>query len=162
MGKAFEQQWQEDTEPLSFRFSPNCSLSPRAEKQAFWIIAGSTLMASSVISMMGYWLVMPFAGLEIGILAWAFETLGKRRGDYESVRVLGDDLHLESRRGNRTNVSCVNRYWVDLFTRRDGVSGHMQLMVRSHGRETEVGMFLTDDDRMALFRMLKAWQTAQT
>ena len=37
------------------------------------------------ICLLGYWPVMPFAGLEMGVLAWAFEVIRRRELDYENL-----------------------------------------------------------------------------
>lgn len=146
-----------DVASLSFRSGPNCSLSERQCKWVFWGIAGVTFSIAAVFGAMGYWLTLPFAGLEIGVLAWAFDSLRRHRKDYESLEIVGDEIFLESRQGERVNKACVNRSWAQLVTRKDAVSGHIRLAVRSHGQDNEIGLFLNDEDRMQLCHSLKGW-----
>lgn len=154
-----ELEWnvQAGTEQLSFRSTPNCSLSASASKRVFWGMAGVTFLIAAVFGFMGYWLTLPFAGLEIGVLAWAFDSLARHRKDFESLEIVGEELVIESRQGERLDKSCVNRHWTQLVMQKDVVSGHVRLAVRSHGQETEIGFFLNDEDRLELRKSLKGW-----
>lgn len=142
---------------MRFRSCPNCSLSERQCKVVFWSIAGVTFSIAAIFSALGYWLILPFAGLEIGVLAWAFDSLGRHRRDFELLEIVGDELFMESRQGDKTSKACVNRYWAQLVVQKDSVSGHVRLTVCSHGRGNEIGLFLDDEDRMRLCDSLKTW-----
>jgi uncharacterized membrane protein len=54
---------------------PNRSLSHTRQRAVFWGLAALCFGIAAVFAALGYWPVLPFAGLEIGLLAWAFETL---------------------------------------------------------------------------------------
>lgn len=157
MSPELERNVQAGVERLSFRSAPNCSLSESACKRVFWGIAGVTFAIAAVFGAMGYWLTLPFAGLEIGVLAWAFDSLGRHRKDFESLEIVGEELLMESRCGNRTEKSRTNRYWAQVVAQKDVVSGHVRLAVRSHGQETEIGLFLNDEDRLQLCKSLRGW-----
>ena len=54
--------------------SPNCSLTPRREHGWFvgsLAVGDLRLVAGFLAATRGLWPVLPFAGLEIGLLAWA-------------------------------------------------------------------------------------------
>lgn len=156
------QDGSEQNEHLCFRSKPNCSLSGRQCKWFFWGIAGVTFSIAAVFGAMGYWLVLPFAGLEIGVLAWAFDSLSRHRNDFELLEIAGDEIFLESRQGERMSKACVNRCWAQLVMQKDAVSGHVRLALRSHGQDNEIGLFLNDEDRMLLCNSLKAWLKKST
>lgn len=141
---------------FSYCSRPNCSMTPECRKVAFGVIAAMTLLVASVFGFLGCWLVLPFAGLEIGVLAWAFDAVGKRSGDYESLSMNGDDILVERRQGETIERRTFNRHWVQLVNeRRRG--GIIELALRSHGRETKLGLFLTDEGRMELAEELQTW-----
>lgn len=143
---------------------PNCALSEQACKKVFWGVAGITLSISVVFAAMGYWLTLPFAGLEIGVLAWSFEQIHKHRDDYETLRVEGEELYVEARHGEQLQNLRFNRQWSRLVSGKDAVSGHYSLMIRSHGRDTPLGRYLDDDRRKQLGAVLQKWlgQSANT
>lgn len=140
-----------------FYSQPNCSLTLRGRKLAFGLIATVVLLIASIFSWLGYWLILPFAGLEIGVLAWAFDALEKRSGDYETLSLCGDEIVVERRRGDMLERRTFNCHWTQLVTVGNGRSGRVGVALRSHGRETELGAFLTDEGRLELAEELQAW-----
>lgn len=131
-----------------FTSRPNCSLNARARRRVFWAIALVTLLIASVFSALGYWLTLPFAGLEIGVLAWAFDCLGRRHGDYETLTIDDGEVIVERSHEGRLERQQFNREWVSLVQRHG--QGRLNVALRSQGRETELGMFLTDEARAEL------------
>lgn len=145
-----------------FRFTsrPNCSLTARGRVRVFWAIAGMTLGIAATFAALGYWLTLPFAGLEIGVLAWAFQALGRRSGDFETLTIRGDEVKLARKRDEQVEQFDFNRQWVSLVQDRHGA--RVRVALRSHGREIDVGLFLDDEGRRALGRELQAWLRAGT
>jgi uncharacterized membrane protein len=142
---------------FSFYSQPNCSLTQRGRKHVFMVIAIVTLLIASVFSWLGYWLILPFAGLEIGVLAWAFESMGKRAGDYESMRICGNEILVERRQGKHVERRTLNSYWARLVFVGARPGKRVELTLRSHGQTTELGVFLTDEQRLELAEELQAW-----
>lgn len=139
-----------------FYSQPNCSLTQGERKKVFWGIAAMTLFIASVFGWMGYWLILPFAGLEVGVLAWAFDSLNRRVGDYESLRICGDEILIERRHGELLGRRTLNCQWTKLVlvsARR----GKVRLALRSGGEETELGAYLTDEARLELAKKLQTW-----
>ena len=123
---------------------------------AFGVIAAVTLLVACAFGFLGCWPVLPFAGLEIGVLAWAFEAVGNRSGDYETIRIDGDVILVERRQGLNVERHSFNCHWVRLVNeKRRG--GRVELALRSHGRDTKLGLFLTDEGRMELAEELQTW-----
>jgi uncharacterized membrane protein len=139
---------------FEFISRPNCSLTHAQQQRVFWGLAGVCFGIASAFAAMGYWLVLPFAGLEIGLLAWAFEAIRARESDFESVTIRGDTLILEWHDGKRCGRREMNRHWamVICHCRR---SGRCRVSLRSHGKETELGQFLSDEGRLALAQTLR-------
>lgn len=122
-----------------------------------WIVFGSlasvSLLIAAVFAMLGAWLILPFAGLEIAALALVLRWLRAHAEDFERVSVCGDRVMLDVRESDRTRHMEFNRLWATLVVRRQRWS--TKLALRSHGREFEVGRFLDDGGRQALARELK-------
>ena len=144
----------ETDDVFEFISRPNCSLTRAQQQRVFWGLAGVCFGIASAFAAMGYWLVLPFAGLEIGLLAWAFEVIRAREFDFESVTIRGDTLILEWHDGKRSGRREMNRHWARVICRCRR-SGRCRVSLRSHGKETELGQFLSDEDRLALAQMLR-------
>lgn len=140
-----------------FTSRPNCSLTTRGRKAAFWVIAAVTLLIATVFATLGYWLTLPFAGLEIGVLAWAFESLGRQCGDFETLTIEDDEVRVERKRGDHQEYLRLNRQWVSLIQVKKQAGGQVRVALRSHGKETELGLFLTDEARSELGVKLQSW-----
>ena len=67
----------------------NCSLSSTG-RLLFLLLMGVVSFGIALgFAMLGAWLVLPFAGLEMLLLSWAFYHVGCHAGDYERIRVQG-------------------------------------------------------------------------
>ena len=140
-----------------FHSRPNSSLTRGQRKKAFWGIAAVTLLIASLFSWLGYWLILPFAGLEVGVLAWAFEALDKHSNDYETLSLCGDEIVVERRQGDKLERRTFNCHWAQLVTVENRRGGRVGVALRLHGRDTELGTFLTDEGRLELAEELQAW-----
>ncbi len=139
-----------------FHSRPRCSLTRTQERLVFWSVVGVCFGTAIGFAVLGYWLVLPFAGLEIGLLAWAFEALRKRESDYETLTIDGDTVVLEWRSGNQHGQRRMNRHWVHVACDCKAPGKDCRLSVRSHGRETEVGHHLSDEARLKLAATLRS------
>jgi len=139
-----------------FHSRPRCSLTRAQERLVFWSLVGVCFGAAIGFAAVGYWLVLPFAGLEIGLLAWALEALRKRESDFETLTIDGDVVMLEWRAGKQSGRRKMNRQWVQVACECSAPGKDCRLSVRSHGRETEVGHHLSDEARLQLAATLRS------
>ncbi len=135
--------------------SPNNSLS---KVGALRLFAGISLVALTIAMCfvsMGAWLVLPFAGLELAALAWAFYYVGVHSTDFESITIDADQVVVEKRDQNGLSSSVFHRYWVRV-TLRELAGGRRVLCIGSHGKEVEFGgRFINDEQRVAVMREIK-------
>ena len=155
-----EQMNTEDCEGVSagafvFQSRPNHSLTHSQQRFVFWSLAGVCLATSSGFALLGYWLILPFAGLEIGLLAWALGVLRSQEGDFETLTIEGDVVVLEWHAGTSGERREMNRQWARVVCdcRAPGRDCHLSLS--SHGRETKVGQYLSDEARLQLAATLR-------
>jgi uncharacterized membrane protein len=134
---------------------PNCSLSPKGRIGVVALIASFSLAVAIGFSLIGAWLVLPFAGLELVAVAYAFYYINCHAADYESITIEGDQLAVEKRDYKNTSQIVFHRYWARVLLRRLP-SGDQSLLLRSHGKEVEFGRhFMNNDQRLALAQQLK-------
>jgi uncharacterized membrane protein len=134
-----------------FELRPNSSLTPRAAAFFYLSIAAMSLGIAGGFAWLGFWPVLPFAGLELAGLGAAFWITQRRAGVREFVQV--DEHRVTFRReglGQKLERE-FHRPWVRVEMRRAPVAHWpSRLLLAAHGRSVEVGAFLTEDERIAL------------
>ena len=135
---------------------PNRSLSPKQQHLVLWGVAIPCMTIAIIFAGLGYWLVLPFAGFEIGLLAWAFESLRRHDADYESITIQGDRLELAWRYAAETGHREFNTHWTQAECVCEPNENRCRFCVRSHGESIELGRFLSDQDRIKLAQSVRA------
>jgi uncharacterized membrane protein len=130
----------------------NNSLS-RSERQIVFglILAVSLGIAAGFTVIFGAWPIMPFAGLEMAVLYFAFRYMDRHASDYETITIRDGSVAIEVHEGPDVTRLELNRYWAKVVCEADG----SRLALRSHGRDIEVGRHLCEEKRLEWARELK-------
>lgn len=130
---------------------PNCSLTPRSARLFVGSLALLTFAVALFFTARGLWPVLPFAGLEIGLLAWAVKA-SLRSGARREVIVVSDEtVTVERGLPGGMSLMVFPRHWARVKLRDPQRSAHpSRLTIESHGRACEVGRFLTEEERRGL------------
>ena len=143
-----------DTTRIELR--PNCSLSPRGARLFMLSVAVASLSVALPISLLGYWLVLPFAGLEIALVAWALRSSMARRFEQQTIIVSERTVAILDVAAQRRLTVEFPRHWAQVRMRAGGSPLHpSRLTVESHGRCHEIGRFLNEQERQSLARRLR-------
>lgn len=129
----------------------NNSLSSTGRLLVFVFIFVFSVGIAAAFAYFGAWLILPFAGLEMLVLYWAFRTIERHARDYELIEIDDDKVRVERLEGGTTRSEAFSRYWARVVVSRDG----SRLALRSHGRELEIGRVLNDAQRLELARALQ-------
>jgi uncharacterized membrane protein len=138
---------------FNLTFKRNCSISPR---DSCWLLAFAMCVSLGIaagFACFGAWLILPFAGLEMLALAAAFYLNGRHAADYERIAFAEGRLLVEARDAERLEQHEFNAAWVRVAERRLG--REVRLLLRSHGREFEVGRHLDAERRLSLAARLR-------
>ena len=140
----------------SFRvtFKPNSALTADNKIKVVVLLAMIPIIIGIGFSLLGAWLVLPFVGLEILALAFAFYYINHHEADYESISIEGDSLVVERCTAKQVSQVIINPYWVKVL-QRQLPNGELDLYLQSHGKVIEVGRYLTSEQRELLARQLK-------
>ena len=126
---------------------PNFSLSWKGN---LWVLAGLGLVAfgtAAFMAQLGAWPVFPFAGLEIGGLLVALYVLLHRNSHQEVLRFSTDSVRIEKGRFAPTSGWQCARAWAQAVVISSRHPWYPpRVAIRSHGKEVEVGAFLSLDD----------------
>lgn len=135
---------------------PNQSLSWRGNMV---VLASLGLVMATIatgFALMGLWLVLPFAGLELLAVAVALYLTCRRLANSEVISLSPAAIRVESGYRYPESSHRVTRDWVriDLYDR-DASAQRSRLYIRSQGQAIEVGACLTDEEREKLARELR-------
>jgi uncharacterized membrane protein len=129
----------------------NNSLNSTGRFLAFASIFVVSIGIAAAFAAFGAWLILPFAGIEMLVLYLAFRYMDRHAADYERIAVEGDRVTVEVFEAGRTHSQEFHCYWARLAVGPDGG----RLVLRSHGRELEIGRYMSDGQRLYLARALK-------
>jgi uncharacterized membrane protein len=135
---------------------PNCALSPETATLFFVSVAVTPLLIGVLFVARGLWPVLPFAGLELGLLGWALRASLRRRHATQTVEISDTEVAVTTRSPAGEQRILFSRHWAKVTLR--GYRGWQpsRLLIESHGRTCEVGTFLTEEERRSLAKRLRA------
>jgi len=144
-----------DSPPFVHLSVPNRSLGPAARRWVLAGIAATILLIACAAMAIGAWLVMPFAGLEIALLALAFHLVGVHDGDFERLEIGEGEVRVEARDANRVTRFVGHRPWARVVFRERGARCTLGLAYA--GRMVPLGRLLSDEGRRRLAGQLRGW-----
>ncbi len=158
-------------EPVETRLEigPNAALSVRQAWLFLGVVAVMGMGVSAGFALLGFWLVLPFAGMELGALGAAL-YVSMRRNRYREVLVFGSrQLRVEFGELGRGAIRVIDlpRAATRVLVER-GANPHAPtgLWLSCAGRRVRIGACLTDVERDRLAARIKqlltpAWADAR-
>lgn len=118
----------------------------------FAAVAVLTLLVAVRFILLGIWLVLPFALLEIGVLGVSLYLFERASRYSETIQIAPDSLLITTRNGVTTlREYRFQPYWVQIALQLDPRDWYpSKLLLRSHGESVEIGACLTNADRKTL------------
>lgn len=130
---------------------PNCSLTLRGAVLFFASLCALSFTVAGLLALRGMWPILPFAGLEMILVAWALHGSLARRYQAEIITLTDSDVSVESRDRAHCRRIVFPRHWAQVKLRRPASRLHpSRLTIESHGRQCELGSFLTEEERCGL------------
>ena len=137
--------------PVRIVICPNCSLSLRGAALCFGGLCALCFTVAGLLALKGMWPVLPFSGLEMILLGWALHASLTRRFRSEIITLTDADISVEARDRAQYRRTVFQRHWAQVKLRRPASRLHpSRLTIESHGRQCELGSFLTDEERYGL------------
>jgi len=116
-------------------------------------MAVTTLGVATVAAAFGAWPVMPFAGVEVAALVFAFRVLRKHDADFERLEVGEFEVRVDSRDARTLTRFVAHRPWARVVLRERGASCTLRLAYA--GRTVPLGRMLSDEGRRQLAESLR-------
>lgn len=121
-----------------------------------WFVAGTfALVLIPLLAVIGsvlLWGILPFVLLALGGMWWALDRSRRNARIIEVLTLTPDRARLVRRDpgGRVLNWEC-NRYWTTPELHADGGPVPFYVTLRGCGREVEIGAFLSEEERVALY-----------
>jgi uncharacterized membrane protein len=145
-------------EPVVFdrTLRPNPPMAPSALRLVLMLVSIVNFGFALVFVLRGAWLITPFMGADVALLAWAFRASVRASRRHERITLTPSTLTVERHpaSGPPSEVT-LNPYWVRVDME-DPPEHWSQLTLWSHGKGLRVGAFLPPEERLAFARSLKA------
>ena len=140
---------------LTIIIAPTCALSVRGALLFFAGVCTLSFSIAGVLAFLGYWPILPFAGLEMLLLGWALHASLGRRHCRQTITVSQEQVRVLSSDAGKEASIVFPRHWAQVKLRRPVSRLHpSRLVIESHGRTCEVGDFLTEAERRGLAERL--------
>ena len=137
--------------------SPNNSSSWRFNMQLTATLAILLIIISGYFALMGLWVVFLFAGLEIFVLVTCQYIRLHANQSTETINIKGNAVTIIRRCYEKTESWKYPRAWAKLLVRQPYFRGYpKRVLLRSHGKEIELGSFLNKKDKNILIRDLRS------
>ncbi len=147
---------QQTRQPVRIVICPNCSLTLRGAALFFGGLCAFCLTLAGLLALRGMWPVLPFSGLEMLLVGWALHASLARRHRAQIITLTEADVRVESRDRALCSLTVFQRHWAQVKLRRPASRLHpSRLTIESHGRQCELGSFLTDEERYGLAQRLQ-------
>lgn len=122
----------------------------------FVAVAVLTLLVAMRFILLGAWLVLPFALLEIVVLGVSLYLFERASCYSETIQIAPDSILIIARNGVTTlREYRFQPYWVQIALQLDPRDWYpSKLLLRSHGESIEIGACLTNADRKMLAKTI--------
>ncbi len=136
--------------------TPRCSLTPSGARAFVAIVGATTFGVAVLFALQGLWPVLPFAGLEIALLAWAVRASMREGSKRETITLDDQSITIRRRSQAGEHFLVFPRHGSKVKLHAPSTALHpSRLTLESPGQACEVGRFLTEDERRSLAARLK-------
>jgi uncharacterized membrane protein len=118
--------------------------SSRRERLA--VLAGIAALSFAFALFLGWfvgaWMILPFAGIEVGCLAVAFWWIEYRSNDCDKIEVDDTLVSVTRIRGKKIETHTFTKAWVQIDIEQDRLGRERGVRLRQSGRSVAFGEFL--------------------
>jgi len=150
-----EARTRDDSQISILVVQPNRSLSWRGNVLLACSLGAVTVSIGAAFALQGYWLVLPFAGVEAVALFCAFYCVARRLSVREVITIGRHAIRVERGRYRPESKVEINRYWSRLryhLPESPFETGDLQL--RCQGRTVALGLMLGREEMKELHQLL--------
>jgi uncharacterized membrane protein len=141
-------------EPYIRTKNRNRSLSASGRRVFLVAVSFSIILFAGYAAALGAWLVLPFAGLEVLLVLWAFNAMRRHEQDYERLEISPGAGRFEARDAAKVSAVEFNPDWAQVVCNQSGWRCDLALRVR--GRQVSIGRLMSDEERLDWVQELRS------
>jgi len=135
---------------------PNRAMPWQHIMMIYLLVSGVTISIAFSFFTQGLTLILPFAGLELLALGVVLYISAWRSNIKEVVNVNEEKIRIEIGRNVPEKIYELDKAWANIVLERSWNNWYpSRLLLRSHGRQLEIGKFLNEQERQCLAIELK-------
>jgi len=135
---------------------PNRAMPWQHIMMIYLLVSGVTISIAFSFFTQGLTLILPFAGLELLALGVVLYISAWRSNIKEVVNVNEEKIRIEIGRNVPEEIYELDKAWANIVLERSWNNWYpSRLLLRSHGRQLEIGKFLNEQERQCLAIELK-------
>ena len=117
----------------------------------YLLVSGVTISIAFSFFTQGLTLILPFAGLELLAFGVVLYISAWRSNIKEVVNVNEEKIRIEIGRNVPKEIYKLDKAWANIVLERSWNNWYpSRLLLRSHGRQLEIGKFLNEQERQCL------------
>ena len=117
----------------------------------YLLVSGVTISIAFSFFTQGFTLILPFAGLELLALGVVLYISAWRSNIKEVVNIGEEKIRIEIGRDAPEKIYELDKAWANIVLERSWNNWYpSRLLLRSHGRQLEIGKFLNEQERQCL------------
>ena len=130
---------------------PNRAMPWQHIMMIYLLVSGVTISIAFSFFTQGLTLILPFAGLELLALGVVLYISAWRSNIKEVVNVTEEKIRIEIGRDVPEKIYELDKAWANIVLERSWNNWYpSRLLLRSHGRQLEIGKFLNEQERQFL------------
>jgi uncharacterized membrane protein len=106
--------------------------------------------------LVGAWLIVPFAGLEVGCLAIAFWWVERQAKDFDAIEIFEAEVAVTRCRNQRVERFSFARGWVQVDIEIDARGREKGVRLRQSGRAVSLAEFFNGAGQRTAVRQLRS------
>lgn len=151
-----EQRAASGDDSISIVVRPNRSLPVAGMVVLFVSLSALPLTIGIAFAVAGVWMVLPFAMLEVAVLALLVRWLYRHIDDCELVVIGSERVQVTRRSGTKETRHEFQRYWARVRLERGrNKRDPTRLRIGSHGNYIDIGADINEEDRANLAAELR-------
>ena len=130
---------------------PNRAMPWQHIMMIYLLVSGVTISIAFSFFTQGLTLILPFAGLELLALGVVLYISAWRSNIKEVVNIGEEKIRIEIGRDVPEKIYELDKAWANIVLERSWNNWYpSRLLLRSHGRQLEIGKFLNEQERQCL------------
>ncbi|MCW8934870.1 MAG: DUF2244 domain-containing protein [Gammaproteobacteria bacterium] len=134
---------------------PNRSISWQDNVRFIKIFTLLSFIISSFAFYQGFFLVLPFSGIEVLFVSVCLYLVYKHYTICQVIHFTNNNIIVETGDRNALQRVKYQRYWSKFHIDNRGNHNIPRLSICSKGKSTEIGRFLSHNDKLILIKLVK-------